>query len=296
MTRQSWVCTLLVGAALLIAALLPAAALAQEPPPWPATFRGTVAVGSGWAAPGVVVTAGHNGVVYVQRVVEVDQDGVAWYLLAVPGDRSDTTEVEGAVEDEVIEFTVDGVPAPQSGIWVSGDIVTLNLSAEPPTPTPTATPTRTYTPTRTFTPTPTATATATATPTQTATPTSTPTATCTPTATATATLTPTATATPSATATPTETSTPSPTATETATPTQTATPTSTTTPTVTATVDASVTPTPRTLRLYLPLVAQGQGEAQQGPSVLPAPSNALLLRMRYGPDVGRLRLPLRVRV
>lgn len=211
--------------ALLLVLLTPGVALAQSPPALPSTFRGSVTVGDAWAGPGVEVTAGHAGIVYVRMTVSVDEDGVAWYLLAVPEDNPMTPAKDGGAPGETIEFTVGGVPAHQSGTWSSGSRVTLNLSADAPTPTPTAT--------------------------RSATATSTPTATCTPSPTPTCTATLTATETPTATAT----------ATETATPTATETP--TVTPLTTETATPTASQTPRTLLIFVPLISRGGGATLQ---------------------------------
>ncbi|MGQ9516673.1 MAG: golvesin C-terminal-like domain-containing protein, partial [Anaerolineae bacterium] len=113
-------------------------------------------------------------------------------LLPVYRDDPSTPEDEGAEPGDVIQFTINGVPAvpmgPDDPIWTSmGALIHVELNAVSTAPTPT----------RTFTPTATATVTATRTPTPTVTPTSTPTG-----------ITPTATFTPTRTRTPTPTGTP----------------------------------------------------------------------------------------
>ncbi|NLG29087.1 MAG: hypothetical protein GX557_14345, partial [Chloroflexi bacterium] len=103
--------------ALLLVLLTPGVALAQSPPALPSTFKGSVTVGDAWAGPGVEVTAGHAGSVYLTKLVTVDGNGVAWYLLAVPEDDPETPAKDGGAPGEIIEFTVGGVPAHQSGTW-----------------------------------------------------------------------------------------------------------------------------------------------------------------------------------
>ena len=136
-----------------------------------------------------------------------------------------------------------------------------------PTSTLTNTPTSTLTNTPTSTPTNTATSTNTPTdtPTNTATSTNTPTGTLTPTSTNTSTSTPTLTNAPTATPTNTPTGTPTPTSTNTSTSTPTltntptATPTNAPTGTLTPTAPSStVTPEPRSRRVYLPIVERAQ--------------------------------------
>lgn len=176
-----------IAAVLVLCTAAPVGAV----PPMPHTFYGTVRLNGEYVPPSTTVSAWTGGVKYGEAQV-FPYAGSAYYVLDVPGDDPDTTDVkEGPDAGEIVMFMVQTTWAVQTATWRSGITTFLDLTAYDVTPTPTPTPTATATPTRT--PSPTATATSTHTPTSTATPTQTPTRTATATV---ATHTPTATADP----------------------------------------------------------------------------------------------------
>lgn len=143
--------------------LLPSTASAQQPPGLPCRFHGTVLLDGLPAPDGTTVAALISGN-EVATAVTKTVSGNSTYVLTISqpegGSYSDGTTVK---------FSVNGYLAKQTGAWVTGGDIVLNLTAltpPPPTPTPipTPAPTATPTPTPTLTPAPSPPPTATAAP------------------------------------------------------------------------------------------------------------------------------------
>lgn len=144
------------GAVLLAVVLLAAVSTTvRAVPPLPSTFYGTVKVDGANVPNGTVVSAWIDGVNYGEGLTFLS-DGHSTYFFDVRGDDTDTPEKDGGVEGDIIHFRIGSLEADQTGVWHSGTVVQLNLTATSgpvatftPTPTPTATPTPTVTPTPT---------------------------------------------------------------------------------------------------------------------------------------------------
>jgi len=152
------------GPAPTSAALL-ADATPPTAPPLPHTFWGVLTLDGTPAPDGTVVSAYLDGGLAVTATVS-DGGQSGWYQLILANGQN----------GQVVTFGVTGYVIPQTGVWTSGAITELNLTANHPTATATSTATRTptRTPTATATRTPTPTRTSTVTPTPTRTPTSRP--------------------------------------------------------------------------------------------------------------------------
>ena len=117
-------------------------------PPLPSSFYGTVTLNGANLSEGTLVQAKiDNKIVgYTQTIIH---EGKSVFSMDVPGDDSSTSQVEGGVPGDVIQFVVGGLPANETGIWNSGTFVELNLTVtskstvEPPQPTRTPLPTQT---------------------------------------------------------------------------------------------------------------------------------------------------------
>ena len=161
---------LLLALALITAIIAPIGS--AGPPPLPSSFYGYVTLDGSPAPEGMLVAAGHGGTIYVQtQVIALDGTEDTYYSLNVPGDESDTPGIEGGSPGEEISFWIGGELADQTGTWMSGSNVALDLTASGASPTFTPTPTATATTTATSTAEPTHTPTSGPTHTPTATPT-----------------------------------------------------------------------------------------------------------------------------
>ena len=111
-------------------------------PPLPSSFYGTVTVNGSNLPEGTLVQA------KIDKKI-VLHEGKSVYAIDVPGDDSSTSQVEGGVRGDVIQFVVGGLTANETGIWNSGTFVEFNLTVtskstvEPPQPTRTLLPTQT---------------------------------------------------------------------------------------------------------------------------------------------------------
>jgi len=102
---------LLLALALLAAVVLPAYAQDGEmPPALPHYFAGTVSSSDGLVSEGTVVDAWMDGV----KMAETTVTAQSTYELLVPGEYSD--------EGKTVSFTVGGVQANQTAVWVSGQV------------------------------------------------------------------------------------------------------------------------------------------------------------------------------
>lgn len=152
----------LAGAFAMVAAAGVSAVHAQPTPP--TRFFGTATVDGRPAADGTTVTASVG-----TNACGTGQVTGGAYTVDV---ASASTRSGCGTDGATVTFTVGSARATQTGTFQTGAFVSLNLTAQAATPTPTATATRTATPaaTATRTATPAATATRTATPAATATP------------------------------------------------------------------------------------------------------------------------------
>lgn len=133
MNRPLWgaISTSMLVGLLLITFGLPVWAI----PVMPASYWGTVKTSAGANGPaGAVVAAWIQGTQVVSTTT-IASGGETYYMLDVPGDDLETPADEGAVANDNITFTVDGVPVPETGIWVSGSSTRLDLVVPVSTPT-----------------------------------------------------------------------------------------------------------------------------------------------------------------
>ncbi len=134
---------LLVLASVLLAGFsLPAPAAAahsladSSPPPMPASFYGEIHMDPG-PQPGASIEARVAGVTGPIATTTVVLDGATLvYALDVPGDISGTPEIEGAVEGELVTFSIGGVSG-GAAPWHTGSHTQFDLTtpaAPPPLP------------------------------------------------------------------------------------------------------------------------------------------------------------------
>lgn len=110
----------------LIAGLLGSVCLADSPP-LPSSFFGSVLVAGSPALPGTEVGARFDGVELASAASFVEGSFGA-YRLDVPGDRPETTAVEGPVAGQTFEILVDGAVV-DTAIWSEGTYSALDLAA-----------------------------------------------------------------------------------------------------------------------------------------------------------------------
>jgi len=122
------------------------AAPVQAIPPLPSSFYGKVKVNGQNVPDGTQVRALIDGQAYASAYTQTYQ-GDSVYSLDVPGDDSGSVEVEGGLDQNVIQFEVGGLSASQTGTWASGTNVALDLTVASTTPLATAqaTPTKVFT-------------------------------------------------------------------------------------------------------------------------------------------------------
>jgi len=94
---------------------------------------GTVSINGEWVPDGTPVAAFCNGVEAGSGSTQTVA-GQSRYSILVQGDNPDTGAVEGCEENDPVSFTVDGVPADQTGTWVEGGSEEINLTAFRPEP------------------------------------------------------------------------------------------------------------------------------------------------------------------
>jgi hypothetical protein len=94
-------------------------AMAESPPEPPSSYYGTVKIYGSNVAEGTLITAKMDGNVVASTEVLIDL-GASVYAIKVPG--------EATIENDPVEFFIDGVKADQTGIWHSGGNTNLNLT------------------------------------------------------------------------------------------------------------------------------------------------------------------------
>jgi len=93
-------------------------ASADDPPPQPCWFYGTVKMQGENVNPDTLIQAVIDGVVVDDDLTEeFNEDSV--YVLEIPGDSS--------MEGKTVRFLIDGLPALQTAVWQSGEQSELNL-------------------------------------------------------------------------------------------------------------------------------------------------------------------------
>ena len=97
-------------------------------PQLPSSFFGTVTLDGQNVPAGTVVEALVDGVV-VGSTDAIIAAGQSQYFIQALGDDPDTPADEGAVEGEIISFTIDGTPAVEQAEWHTGTTEPLNLTA-----------------------------------------------------------------------------------------------------------------------------------------------------------------------
>ncbi len=105
---------------------------ADEPHPLPSSWFGTVALESGDALPpGTALSAWIGGERFAETTVAAD----ASFRLDIPGDRLDTSVVEGGLAGQAVELRVDefvvSQSAPASVLWQEGRYLPLDVVAPP---------------------------------------------------------------------------------------------------------------------------------------------------------------------
>ena len=110
------------GTALVLANILAA-------PPLPSEFSGTVKVDGQSVADGTVVEGLVDGTIVAGTTTTFTFGTDSVYILPVGGDDPDTTtQKEGGIAGDTVQFKVAGKLATQTGTWASGGSVTLNLT------------------------------------------------------------------------------------------------------------------------------------------------------------------------
>ena len=92
-------------------------------PPLPSVFWGTITINGITAPDGTVVKAYINGINYGQTQVTS-----GYYILNVNGDDTDTSQIEGGKEGDIVTFTVNDQQTPQTGVWHSSITLRLDLT------------------------------------------------------------------------------------------------------------------------------------------------------------------------
>ena len=131
---------LIAVAVLTLLFLLPSGASAQRV--MPHVFLGSATINGSPAADGMVVAALVDG----RQVAATPVSGGSYVIEVEPANDS--------FVGKTVTFTIGGIPANETALWIQGGGTELNLSASPspPTPVPAATPTPTPVPAATPTP------------------------------------------------------------------------------------------------------------------------------------------------
>src|SRR3712207_3802822 len=115
-----------IVAGVVLVVLIAFSAVAS-PPSLPSSFYGTIGA-SGFSVPsGAKVSAWVGGVKFAEVPV-FTADGATAFVIDVPGDIPETAAVEGGREGETIVFKVGGAPAPQTGVWHTGNYERRDLT------------------------------------------------------------------------------------------------------------------------------------------------------------------------
>jgi hypothetical protein len=94
--------------------------IAMAVPPLPTTFFGDVVVNGVRAPKGTVISGWIGNNKYIDYTVGDYGHDIGQYTIDFPGDDLSTESVEGAKEGDTASFKVNGVAAPQKGIWHEG--------------------------------------------------------------------------------------------------------------------------------------------------------------------------------
>lgn len=98
-------------------------------PVLPSTFYGTVKLNGQLLPPGSTIEAQINGQT-VATTLTFSDSGQSVFVIDLPGDDPDTASVvEGGVENQSVQFLVNGKPSSPSAIWHYGTQARLDLSA-----------------------------------------------------------------------------------------------------------------------------------------------------------------------
>jgi hypothetical protein len=89
------------------------------PPPQPFNPYGTVKLNGQNVEVGTLVGGWCAGTLWDTFPAEL-AEGETWYSLVMPADDSATTELEGCRSGQTVTFTIDGLPTPQSTVWLAG--------------------------------------------------------------------------------------------------------------------------------------------------------------------------------
>ena len=117
---------------LIVATLFAGVMLAADPDPRPASFFGTVTVDGNPVADGTLVSASIGGTEFAAATTFTDA-GLSVYRLDVPGDNPTTPQVEGGVDGQTVVFRIEGSDAPETGAWLDGAHVPVDLTGSPGT-------------------------------------------------------------------------------------------------------------------------------------------------------------------
>ena len=98
-----------------------------KPPPLPSSCFGSAAI-QGAPAPDATAVSAWLGATELATARTFSRAGVSFYRLDIPGDRADTSEVEGAVEGDAIELRLGGAPA-GAVLWHAGTYSPFDLAA-----------------------------------------------------------------------------------------------------------------------------------------------------------------------
>lgn len=127
----------MTGSKVLVAAavtalflLLPSSASAQGVRVMPHGFFGSATVGGSPAKDGASVAAFVDG----EQVDSVEVSGGSYPVLFVE------PALGGSFDGKTVSFTIGGIPAAETFIWVQGEVTILNLTAFPSQATPTPPP------------------------------------------------------------------------------------------------------------------------------------------------------------
>ena len=102
-------------------------------PPLPSSFYGRAKINGGNIPEGTILKAVIDGDPYALAIVELIQ-GESVYSMDVPGDDSSTLNVmEGGKPGDTIQFLLGDNPARETGSWVSGTNLEMDLNFDVPT-------------------------------------------------------------------------------------------------------------------------------------------------------------------
>ena len=128
--KQMWFLVIIILSILL----LPDISAAEAVPPLPSSFYGRAKVNGGNIPEGTILKAVIDGEAYALAIVELIQ-GESVYSMDVPGDDSSTLNVmEGGKPGDTIQFLLGDNPARETGSWVSGTNLEMDLNFDVPTP------------------------------------------------------------------------------------------------------------------------------------------------------------------